>query len=86
MLKHKSEAFGEFKEFKALAEGEKNTKIKCLRSDRGGEFSSDEFTEFYLIGLKWIFRVKRNAKGDIVKHKFVRFFSGFITAAHRLEL
>ena len=39
-LKEKIEAFEKFKDFKALVENETNLKIKCLRSDRGGEFTS----------------------------------------------
>ena len=46
LLKHKDEAFGKFKIFKALVENELNIKIKCLRSDRGGEYISDEFFDF----------------------------------------
>ena len=42
-LKEKSEAFMKFKSFKALVENEANIKIKCLRSDNGGEFTSNEF-------------------------------------------
>eukprot|EP00253_Pinus_taeda_P018868 PITA_18868 len=40
LLKHKDEAF---EKFKALVENESDHKIKCLKSDRGGEFTSDEF-------------------------------------------
>ena len=32
-----------FKAFKALVENERNQKIKCLRSNNGGEFTSNEF-------------------------------------------
>lgn len=46
LLKNKSDAFRELKHFKTLAEAEKNTKIKCLRSSKGGEFVSNEFTDF----------------------------------------
>jgi hypothetical protein len=42
-LKNKSEAFEKFKAFKALVENETDMKIKCLRSDNGGEFTSNEF-------------------------------------------
>jgi hypothetical protein len=42
-LKEKYEAFEKFKAFKALVENETDLKIKCLRSDRGGEFISNEF-------------------------------------------
>ena len=43
LLKKKSEAFGYFKIFKELVENEAEQKIKCLRSDNGGEFTSKEF-------------------------------------------
>ena len=46
LLKHKDEAFEKFQIFKALVENELDLKIKCLRSDRGGEYTSDEFLEF----------------------------------------
>ena len=43
LLKEKSEALEQFKRFKSMAKAEKEVKIKCVRSDRGGEFTSDEF-------------------------------------------
>ena len=53
MLQCKSDAFEAFKHFKNLAETEKGMKIKTLRSDRGGEFTSDEFTNYCLkYGIK----------------------------------
>jgi len=45
-IKYKSEAFECFKNLKALVENEKDSKIKCLTTDRGGEFTSKEFDEF----------------------------------------
>src|SRR5271156_6344801 len=45
-LKEKSEAFKMFKWYKAMVEKQSGKDIKCLRSDRGGEFISDEFTNF----------------------------------------
>eukprot|EP00253_Pinus_taeda_P015597 PITA_15597 len=45
-MKHKDKAFEKFKSFKALVENESNHKIKCLRSDRGGEFTSNEIFDF----------------------------------------
>lgn len=45
LLKEKLEALKKFKIFKAHVENEKYVKIKCLRLDRGGEFSSREFEE-----------------------------------------
>ena len=46
LLKHKSRAFDVFKSFKAMSEKESNRFIKVLRSDRGGEYMSNEFMEF----------------------------------------
>ena len=45
-MKQKSEVFGAFKKFKAAVEKESGCKIKAMRSDRGGEFTSKEFQEF----------------------------------------
>ena len=45
-LREKCEALEKLKSFKAMAENETSLKIKCLRSDRGGEFTSQEFNSF----------------------------------------
>ena len=45
-LKEKSKAFKEFEVIKTLVENEIGVKIKCLRSDNGGEFTSKEFDLF----------------------------------------
>jgi transposase InsO family protein len=45
-LKSKDEALGKFKEFKALVENLSKRKIKILRSDNGGEYTSNEFASF----------------------------------------
>ena len=45
-LKEKSKAFEKFEIFKAKVENETNLKIKFLRSDNGGKFTSNEFNEF----------------------------------------
>ena len=42
-LKEKSEAFQHFKIVKTQAESESGEKLKCFRTDRGGEFNSEEF-------------------------------------------
>ena len=41
LIKHKDEEFEKFQIFKALVENELDLKIKCLRSDRGGEYTSN---------------------------------------------
>ena len=45
-MKYKDETFKKFKSFKALIENELDCRIKCLRSDRAGEFTSDDFFNF----------------------------------------
>ena len=42
-MKQKFETFEKFKEFQSEVENHRNTKIKFLRSDRGGEYLSYEF-------------------------------------------
>jgi transposase InsO family protein len=45
-LKEKSEAFNQFKIFKKQVETETGKSIKCLRTDRGGEYTSHEFSNY----------------------------------------
>ena len=45
-LKNKSEALNKLKEFKLFIENQKGHKIKCFRSDNGGEFCSTDFESF----------------------------------------
>ena len=52
-LKERSEAFEKFKLFKNRVENESGLKIKCLRSNRGGEFTLNEFNTFCKVnGIK----------------------------------
>ena len=46
LLEHKDQTFETFKVFKAFVENQTNLKIKMLRSDNGGEYSSNEFNDF----------------------------------------
>lgn len=46
LLNKKSKAFGHFKRFKERIENESDMKIKCLRSDNGGEFTSNQFNDY----------------------------------------
>ena len=46
MIKKKSKAFQAFVKFKNLAEAEKEMKIRCLRTDQRGEFTSSIFSKF----------------------------------------
>ena len=44
-LKAKDEVLSKFKEFKALIENHSEKRIKTLRSNNGGEFTSGEFND-----------------------------------------
>jgi len=46
LLKSKDEVLHYFKTYKAEVENQLERKIKRLRSDRGGEYFSSEFSEF----------------------------------------
>lgn len=46
LLKEKSEVLNKFKEFLAFGKTKFGRTIKCLRSDRGGEYLSNEFLEY----------------------------------------
>ncbi len=45
-MKHKGEVFQHFLNFKTTVEKEKGVSIKCLRSNGGGEYFSNEFNEY----------------------------------------
>ncbi|GJX41925.1 ribonuclease H-like domain, reverse transcriptase, RNA-dependent DNA polymerase [Tanacetum coccineum] len=45
-LNTKDQAFDTFKEYKSIVEKELRTTLKMLRTDRGGEFTSNEFTQY----------------------------------------
>jgi transposase InsO family protein len=46
VMKSKDKALSSFKEVNEAIEVEKNAKLNALRTDRGGEFRSDEFVEY----------------------------------------
>jgi hypothetical protein len=53
LLKSKDEVFNKFKEFKAFIENLSERKIKILRLDNGGEYTSKEFVNFCKdVGIK----------------------------------
>ena len=45
-MRHKSKTFEKFKEFKNEVENQLGKKIKTLRSDRGGEYLSQELIDY----------------------------------------
>ena len=46
-IQTKDRVFTVFKEWLEMVENQTDQKLKCLRSDNGGEFKSDEFVIFY---------------------------------------
>ena len=46
ILKHKSQVFKQFLEWKVMVENSMGRKLKTLRTDNGGEFTSSEFESF----------------------------------------
>ena len=45
-MKAKSEVLERFREFKILVENQTGKKIRVLRTDNGGEYTSNEFMEY----------------------------------------
>lgn len=70
-LKEISEVFGMFKKFKALVEKKSGHCFKSLRTDRGGEFTSNEFNEFCEAnGIKRFLTVPRSPQQNgVVERK-----------------
>jgi transposase InsO family protein len=70
-LKNKSEAFENFKIYKEMVENEMDSKIKCLRSDNGGEFTSKEFMDSCINhGIKRQFSIARTHRyNGVVERK-----------------
>jgi transposase InsO family protein len=46
LMKNKDESFDMFKKYKTEVENQKNKRMKVLRSDRGGEYFPQEFTNY----------------------------------------
>ena len=46
MLKEKKEGLSKFKEFKNLVEKQSECMLKCLRTNRGGEYISRDFDDY----------------------------------------
>ena len=65
-LKSKDEVFSKFKEVKAFIENHSEKKIKTLRSDNGGEFTSGEFNDLCKRS-----RIKRELSTPYNPHRMV---------------
>ena len=72
-MKHKSEVFGIFKQWKAQVENQKCRKVKYLRTDNGTEFKNSEFMEFCKNeGIARHFTVKRTPQQNGVAERMNR--------------
>ena len=73
VLKQKSEAFSKFLEWKALVELESTFKLKVLRTDNGGEYTSTEFNEYLKReGIKHELSVPKNPEQNGVAERLNR--------------
>ena len=70
-LKNKSEAFENFKIYKEMVENEMDSKIKCLRSNNGGELTSKELMDYCRNdGIKRKFSIARTPQQNgVVERK-----------------
>ena len=79
-MKNKDEVFSKFKEFKALIKNHTEKKIKTIRSDNGGEFTSNEFKELCKeAGIKREFSTPYNPQQNGVverKNRISRYLKG----------
>ena len=72
-LKQKSDVFDVFKNWRATTENETGLKLKCLRSDNGGEYCSDEFERYCAMnGIKRQKTVPRNPQQNGVTERMNR--------------
>ncbi|KAE8667060.1 Retrovirus-related Pol polyprotein from transposon TNT 1-94 [Hibiscus syriacus] len=75
-IKKKSDVFSTFKNFKARVEPDSGNKIKCFRTDNGGEYTSEEFDDFYKKeGIKRQFTVANTPQQNRVAEQMNRTFS-----------
>jgi transposase InsO family protein len=87
-MKTKDEAFSRFQEFRAQIENQIGEKIKVLRSDNGGEYTSNDFKDFCKkAGIKRELVVSYNPQQNGVAERKNRSIIGFAKAMmHDQEL
>jgi transposase InsO family protein len=69
--RNRLEAFENFRVYKEMVENEMDSKMKCLRSDNGGELTSKEFMDYYIShGIKRQFFISRTPQQNgVVERK-----------------
>ncbi|CAL2276446.1 unnamed protein product [Prunus armeniaca] len=74
-MKQKFEVFAKFEEWKTETENQTGRKIKYLRSDNGGEYTSNEFTDYCKQeGITRHFTVKNNPQQNGAAERMNRTF------------
>jgi hypothetical protein len=70
-LKNKSEVFENFNIYKEMVENEMDSRIKCLRYDNRGDFTSNVFIDYYNShGIKRQFFIARTPQQNgVVKER-----------------
>jgi transposase InsO family protein len=69
-MKTKDEVFSQFQEFRAQVENQTGKKIKVLRSDNGGEYTSNDFKDFCKeVGIKRELTVSYNPQQNGVAER-----------------
>jgi transposase InsO family protein len=88
LLKSKDEVFNKFKEFKALIENLYKRKIKIIRSDNGGEYTSKEFMNFCkYVGIKRELTTPYNPQqNDVAERKNITIMEVVKTMIHDQDL
>jgi transposase InsO family protein len=76
ILKSKKECFSKFKDFQAVIENQTQEKIKILRRDNRGEFTSNEFQEFLKLhrihhSTSMLYLPQQNGVVDLLHHTIV---------------
>jgi hypothetical protein len=80
-IKTKGQVFNWFQEFKALVENQTRKKIKVLRSNNGGEYTSNEFNDFCAReGIKRELTVPYNSQQNGVAERKNRAIVGAVRA------
>jgi transposase InsO family protein len=80
-MKTKGHVFSRFQEFKALVENQTEKKIRVLRSDNGGEYTSKEFMHFCAgEGIKRELIVPYNPQQNVVAERKNRAIIGVVRA------
>jgi transposase InsO family protein len=87
-LKSKDEMFGKFKEFKALIENLSKRKIRILKIDNGGEYTSNEFVIFCKdAGIKRELTTPYNPQQNrVAKRKNITIMEAVKTMIHDQDL